>query len=85
MDKGNYYCEYCGHMFSSVIALTSGTCPRHPNGANRGPHKLYQGLEKSRYTCKYCGHTFPSIMSMVGATCPRHPDGANKGYHSPAL
>lgn len=64
MDKGNYYCEYCGHKFSLVIILTSETCPRHSNGANRGPHKLYQGLERSRYTCKYCGHTFPSIMLM---------------------
>jgi hypothetical protein len=36
MEKGDFYCEYCGHKFSSVIALTSGTCPRHPNGANNG-------------------------------------------------
>jgi DNA-directed RNA polymerase subunit RPC12/RpoP len=85
MEHKSYYCEYCGHKFPTVLSLTSASCPCHPDGPNKGPHKLYQGTEKSRYTCKYCGHTFPTIMSMVGATCPRHPNGPNKGYHSPAL
>ena len=36
MDKEKYYCEYCGHKFPSVRLLTSGTCPRHPDGSNKG-------------------------------------------------
>ncbi|MEL5894525.1 hypothetical protein AAE250_13645 [Bacteroides sp. GD17] len=85
MEKKNFYCEYCGHKFPTVQSLTSGTCPRHPDGSNKGRHKLYEGSEKSKYTCKYCGHEFSSIMQMVGGTCPRHPKGSNKGGHAPAL
>ena len=80
-----YYCEYCGHKFPTVQLLTSGTCPRHPNGPNKGNHKLYEGTEKKEYTCKYCGHHFSSIMQMVGATCPKSPKGSNRGMHVPAL
>lgn len=81
----NYYCEYCGHKFSSVRQLTSGTCPRHPDGSNKGRHKLYEGSEKSEYTCKYCGKKFRSIQVMVSGQCVNHPNGSNKGYHAPAL
>ena len=81
----NYYCEYCGHRFPDVRQLVSGTCSRHPDGSNKGRHKLYEGSEKSKYTCKYCGHTFSSIMQMVGGTCAYHPKGSNKGNHAPAL
>lgn len=81
----NYYCEYCGHKFSDVRQLTSGTCSKHPDGSNRGRHKLYEGGEKSTYICKYCGHKFNSIMQMVGGTCAYHPKGSNKGNHAPAL
>lgn len=80
-----YYCEYCGHRFTSVRLLTSATCPRHPDGSNKGRHKLYEGTEKKQYTCKYCGHKFPSIMVMTGGTCVNHPKGSNKGRHAPAL
>lgn len=85
MEKKNYYCEYCGHKFPTVQLLTSGTCARHPEGSNKGKHKLYEGSEKSKYTCKYCGKEFTSIMLMTGSTCPRHPKGSNKGNHAPAL
>lgn len=85
MEKKNFYCEYCGHKFPSVRLLTSSPCPRHPNGANKGPHKLYEGTEKSKYTCKYCGYQFYSILQMTSAPCPRHPKGSNKGNHAPAL
>ncbi len=85
MAKNNYYCEYCGHKFPDVRLLTSATCSRHPDGCNRGRHKLYEGSEKSKYTCKYCGRQFPSIMTMVGGTCAYHPKGSNKGPHAPAL
>ena len=85
MDKEKYYCEYCGHKFPSVRLLTSGTCPRHPDGSNKGRHKLYEGTEKSKYTCKYCGKQFSSIQVMVGGTCVNHPKGTNKGYHALAL
>lgn len=84
-EKKNYYCEYCGHKFPSVRQLTSATCPRHPDGSNKGRHKLYEGTEKSTYTCKYCGHRFPSILVMTDGTCPNHPKGSNKGRHAPAL
>ena len=80
-----YYCEYCGLSFSDVRQLTGLNCHRHPNGANRGKHKLYEGSEKPRYTCRYCGTQFSTIMQMTGLKCFRHPDGANKGNHSPAL
>lgn len=85
MERKNYYCEYCGHKFSDVRQLVSGTCSRHPDGSNKGRHKLYEGTEKDKYTCKYCGRKFDSIMQMVGATCSGHPKGSNKGYHAPAL
>ena len=80
-----FYCEYCGHSASSVQSLTAGSCVRHPNGANKGKHKLYEGSEKSRYTCKYCGHSASSITSLTAGSCVRHPNGQNKGKHAPAL
>ncbi len=85
MEKKNYYCEYCGHKFPTVRLLTSGTCVRHPDGSNKGRHKLYEGSEKTQYTCKYCGRQFPTLMLMVGGQCSQHPNGCNKGNHSPAL
>lgn len=85
MEKKNYYCEYCGHKFPTVQLLTSGTCPRHPDGSNKGRHKLYEGSEKAKYTCKYCGKQFPTIQLMVGGQCVNHPKGMNKGNHAPAL
>jgi len=81
----NYYCEYCGQKYSSVISLTAGLCFRHPNGANKGKHKLYEGSEKSKYTCKYCGQSYSSLISLTAGLCARHPNGANKGKHAPAL
>lgn len=80
-----FYCEYCGMEFSNVRSLTALHCFRHPNGSNKGPHKLYEGSEKSKYTCKYCGMQFNSIRQMTALHCFRHPDGTNKGQHSPAL
>lgn len=79
------FCEYCGHKFPSVRQLASGTCSKHPDGSNRGLHKLYEGTMKSKYTCKYCGREFSTIMVLVGGTCARHPKGSNKGNHAPAL
>lgn len=81
----NFYCEYCGRKFSSVSSLTATNCLKHPLGAGKGWHKLYEGKEKSRYTCKYCGISFSSISAMAAANCPRHPDGSHKGTHAPAL
>ena len=79
------YCKYCGQKFSSVSALTANKCQRHPNGAFKGNHELYEGSEKSKYTCKYCGQQFSSISSLTANKCHRHPNGAFKGNHSPAL
>ena len=81
----NFYCEYCGTKSSSVSSLTSGSCARHPLGANKGKHALYQGSEKPQYTCKYCGTKSSSISSLTSGFCARHPNGANKGHHSPAM
>lgn len=81
----NYYCEYCGTKHSSVMGLTNGYCFRHPNGANKGRHKLYEGSEKTKYTCKYCGTNQSNIQNLTNGYCFRHPDGANKGRHAPAL
>jgi len=80
-----YYCEYCGHKFPDARLLAAGTCPRHPDGSNKGRHKLYEGSEKKMYTCKYCGKQFSTIMLMTSGTCPYHPKGSNKGGHAPAL
>ena len=79
----NYYCEYCGQKYSSVASLTSGYCYRHPDGPNKGRHKLYEGEEKSQYTCKYCGQKYSALSSLTSGYCYRHPDGANKGRHAP--
>ena len=81
----NFYCEYCGTKFPSVVNLTASPCFRHPDGANKGKHKLYEGSEKSQYTCKYCGMKFPSLSNLTAAPCFRHPNGYNKGKHAPAL
>ena len=84
-DKKNYYCEYCGQKFASVSSLTSGRCQRHPDGAFKGRHKLYEGTEKEKYTCKYCGMQSNSISSLTSGRCQKHPNGYFKGRHTPAL
>jgi DNA-directed RNA polymerase subunit RPC12/RpoP len=81
----NYYCKHCGTKASSISSLTGSSCSRHPNGANKGKHTLYEGGEKPRYECKHCGTGASSISSLTGSSCSRHPLGANKGKHEPAL
>lgn len=81
----NFYCEYCGQKFSSISALTSVSCNRHPNGPGKGKHKLYEGSEKSKYSCKYCGQSFTTLSGLTAVSCNRHPNGPGKGKHSPAL
>lgn len=81
----NFYCEYCGEAFSNPRNLTIQNCMRHPNGALKGKHKLYEGGEKSQYFCKYCGKKFSSLQPLTASSCPRHPDGFCKGKHAPAL
>ncbi len=81
----NFYCEYCGSKYSNVAGLTSGSCMKHPNGAAKGKHKLYEGGEKSQYTCKYCGNKYSNLSGLTSGSCMRHPNGAAKGKHSPAL
>ncbi len=81
----NFYCEFCGTKASSISSLTSRSCHRHPSGAGKGKHKLYEGSEKSKYNCKYCGTSSSFITSLVGSTCHRHPDGPWKGKHGVAL
>jgi len=81
----NFTCEHCGYKASSISSLTAGSCPRHPEGTNKGKHKLYEGGDKSEYFCKHCGYKSSSISSLTAGSCPRHPEGSNKGKHSPAL
>ena len=81
----NFYCEYCGLKYTSVSALTIGSCSRHPNGPCKGKHKLYEGSEKSQYICKYCGMKYKSLSDLTSAACTRHPNGSCKGKHAPAL
>ena len=81
----NFYCEYCGGKFSGPRNLTIQNCMKHPNGALKGKHKLYEGSEKSQYFCKYCGKKFSSLQPLTASSCPRHPDGFCKGKHAPAL
>jgi len=81
----SFYCNYCGMKFTNVPVLTGGTCSRHPNGASKGKHVLYQGTEKSQYICKYCGIKYTSIATLTAGNCARHPNGSNKGHHEPAL
>ena len=85
MGTQNFYCEYFGKPYPSVQQLTNGLCPHHPDGSNRGKHKLYEGGEKKKYTCKHCGKEYPTIAAMVIGPCPRHPKGSNHGKHAPAL
>lgn len=78
-------CKYCGTKASSISNLTISLCHRHPLGANKGKHALYEGAEKARYSCKHCGTSASSIANLTAAFCHRHPLGANKGRHEPAL
>ncbi len=81
----SYYCKYCGTKASSISSLTGWTCPRHPDGPNKGRHVLYEGAEKSSYSCRYCGNSASSISTLTAWKCPRHPRGANSGNHEPSL
>lgn len=81
----SFYCEYCGTKASSIVALTATSCSKHPQGVNKGKHKLYEGGEKSEYFCKYCGTKATNIVGLTSTTCSRHPEGTNKGKHLPAL
>ena len=81
----NFYCEYCGQLFSSVASLTANNCSKHPDGSYKGKHKLYEGSEKAQYTCKYCGQNYSNLASLTSNNCSRHPDGSYKGKHAPAL
>lgn len=81
----NYYCKYCGTKAASIASLTAATCLRHPAGANKGKHTLYQGAEKPKYECQHCGASASSISSLTASTCLSHPLGAHKGKHEPAL
>ncbi len=38
-----YFWKWCGQIFSSVRALSTNTCPRHPN---KGRHELYEGQRR---------------------------------------
>ena len=82
---GKYYCEYCGESYADIRSFTFYSCYRHPNGPNKGKHKLYEGTEKSVYTCKYCGQQYRDLKTLTFYSCFRHPNGPNKGKHAPAL
>tara|TARA_R110001592_G_scaffold352314_1_gene650062 strand:+ start:1057 stop:1308 length:252 start_codon:yes stop_codon:yes gene_type:complete len=81
----NYYCKHCGVKYSSIRALTSSTCSRHPSGPNKGKHILYEGTEKKEYSCKFCGTKYSLLTALTSGTCPRYLNGTVKGKHEPAL
>ena len=81
----NFYCEYCSTKNASISSLTANSCHRHPLGAGKGKHKLYEGSEKSQYSCKYCGTSASTLTSLTANSCNRHPNGTGKGKHAPAL
>ena len=81
----SYYCKYCGAKYSLLSSLTSGRCPKHPDGFSKGYHSPYQGNEKTNYYCEYCGAKYSLLSSLTSGRCPKHPDGFSKGYHSPSL
>ena len=81
----NFFCKHCGHKASSISSLTASSCIRHPLGANKGKHVLYEGSEKAHYNCKFCGNKASNISSLTAASCIRHPNGTNKGKHEPAM
>ncbi|QOS41235.1 hypothetical protein DYE49_07575 [Treponema rectale] len=68
-----------------MSSLTSGSCPKHPNGWCKGNHSPYQGSEKSKYFCRYCGSSASSISSLTSGSCPKHPNGWCKGTHVPSI
>ena len=49
----NYQCKYCGTKASNIASLMASPCFRHPAGANKGEHALYEGGEKSKYECRH--------------------------------
>ena len=81
----NFYCEYCGTKGNTISNLVASSCHRHPFGAGKGKHKLYEGTEKQKYSCKYCGTSSTTISGLVASYCHRHPNGAGKGKHGVAL
>jgi hypothetical protein len=81
----NCYCKYCGAKAPSIASLTASSCPRHPSGAHKGKHVLYQGAERSKYECQHCGANASSSASLTASSCPRHPLGGHKGRHDPAM
>ena len=38
----NFYCEYCGTKGVNISNLLASSCHRHPLGAGKGKHKLYE-------------------------------------------
>ena len=79
------YCEFCGQKFNSVSSMAGRKCTKHPDGVNKGFHKLYEGSEKSQYICKYCGMKFSSLSLLTYNTCSRHPNGVCQGRHAAML
>lgn len=80
-----YFCEHCGQSFYNVRALTAALCARHPDGPNRGRHRLYEGEAARPCTCRYCGVHAPDIRNLTLGNCQRHPNGPLRGRHAPAL
>jgi DNA-directed RNA polymerase subunit RPC12/RpoP len=78
-------CKYCGHKARDVRSLTGNACMRHPEGAGKGRHAVYEGGEKDVYTCKWCGKRAGDIAGLTASRCNRHPAGPGQGWHEPAL
>lgn len=80
-----FICKHCGREFKDIKILVTQGCIRHPDGAFKGKHELYEGGKKEKYMCKYCGRYFKDFSQLTIQKCLRHPNGAFKGKHEAAL
>ncbi|MBD5407301.1 MAG: hypothetical protein HDR51_03800 [Treponema sp.] len=74
-----YYCKWCGDCYSSIQALTRGSCNRNSGGRY---HEPYEGNEKAKYCCKWCGSSYSSIQALTRGSCNKNSSGR---YHEPEL
>jgi len=78
MTYTQYHYEYCGIMHAQISNLVATPCFRHPDGPNKGKHKLYEGTEKAHCNCIYCGTSTSSIANLTSIPCFRHPKDSKK-------
>ena len=58
-------------------------CPRHPLGAHKGRHSVYEGSPKNEYVCKYCGTKKRTIWELSLSDCSKNNEGIYLRKHVP--